>query len=114
MISLAYLYIFLQSNILEIPIYWLCFRKKLSFKSTAISVTAINSLTHPIVFFVFMNFHQSYLQNILLAEAFAISTEALFFSRVLKLSWPSAIFASVLANLISWQLAPMLTYLLFI
>lgn len=110
--SLAYLYIFLQSNLLEVPFYYLFFRKQKSILQTLLLVTAINSLTHPVVFFVIMNFKMTYLTNILLAEAFAIGAETLFFYKVCKLGGGTSFRAAFYANLVSWQLAPMLTYLL--
>lgn len=111
--SLTYLYIFLQSNLLEVPFYYLCFKKNNSFGKVLTFTTAINSLTHPIVFFVLMNMKNSYLQNILVAEIFAISAESIFFFYFLKLTFKKAFIGSFFANLVSWQVAPLLTYLLF-
>ncbi len=110
--SLAYIYIFLQSNLLEVPIYYLFFRKQKSLFQTLLLVTAINSLTHPIVFFVIMNFKLTYLTNILLAEAFAIVAETLFFHKVCQFEFGRSFRAALWANLVSWQLAPMITYFL--
>ena len=110
--SLAYLYIFLQSNLLEVPFYYLFFRKQKNFFQTLLLVTAINSLTHPIVFFVIMNFKLTYLTNILIAESFAILAETLFFYKVCGFEAWRSFRAAFYANFVSWQLAPMLTYLL--
>lgn len=110
--SLAYLYIFLQSNLLEVPVYYLFFRKQKSLFQTLLLVTAINSLTHPVVFFVIMNFKLTYLTNILLAETFAIVAETLFLHKVCGFDGWNSFRAAFYANLVSWQLAPMLTYLL--
>lgn len=111
--NLIYLYIFLQSNLLEVPFYYLAFKKNYSFKDILFKTTAINSLTHPIVFFVLMNLNQTYLKNILLAEVFAIVVETFFFSRFKNISWLNAFIGAVIANLVSWQVAPMLTYAIF-
>lgn len=107
-----YLYIFLQSNLLEVPFYHWILRRKKSFLKSTLLVSAINSLTHPIVFFVIMNFETSYLQKILIAEGFAVVAETAFFSRILGFPLLRAFCAAVVANLVSWQLAPMLTYTL--
>lgn len=108
--TFMYLYIFLQSNLLEVPFYRLLLGQKKSWLKSTMQVTAINSLTHPIVFFVIMNAQNTYLQNILLAEGFAIVAETLFFFGVMKVNFVRALVAATVANLVSWQLAPMLTY----
>lgn len=108
--SMIYLYIFLQSNLLEVPFYYLLFRKNTRFSKVLFLTTAINSLTHPIVFFIIMNMENSYLTNILLAETFAVVIEALFFYFVLRLTVKRALLGSLIANLVSWQFAPMITY----
>lgn len=110
--SLAYLYIFLQSNLLEVPIYYLFFRKQKSIFQTLLLVTAINSLTHPIVFFGIMNLSGTYLNNILFAETFAILAETLFFYKVCGFAKGKSFRAAFYANFVSWQVAPMITYYL--
>lgn len=111
--NLMYLYIFFQSNLLEIPVYWIFFRKSYSVSKVVIFTTLVNSLTHPIVFFILMGLHRSYLNNIILAELFAIIVETLFFSRIIKISFMKSLFASIFANIVSWQIAPILTYIVF-
>lgn len=109
-----YFLIFLQSNFLETPVY-LPFlfanslRQKDVFMALAL-VTAMNAITHPIVFFFIMNFKWNYLSNILTAEAFAILVESLMLYKVSKVKYRSCLLASVCANLLSWQISPMLTY----
>ena len=107
----VYFYIFFQSNLLEVPFYYFFLKKNNSFLKILTLTTAINSLTHPIVFFGLMNLKNSYLQNILVAETFAILTEALFFYFVLNLNFKRAFSGSFIANLVSWQVAPLITYL---
>jgi hypothetical protein len=111
----TYFYLFLQSNLLEVPVYYLFLRRKpgMGFLYCLAFVTFMNSLTHPVVFFGLMSLPFSYLANILIAEAFAIGSETLFLRFLLRSGWSRAFAASLLANLVSWQLAPMLTYLLF-
>jgi hypothetical protein len=87
------------------------FNKKVSLKKTLIATTAINSLTHPIVFFILMNLKQTYFQNIIIAEFFAVSAETVFFFYFLRISLLKSFLAATVANLISWQLAPIITYI---
>ena len=108
-----YFYIILQSNLLEIPFYFWFYRKSQSFAKSAATTTVMNSMTHPLVYFAFMNLSMTYLNKILLAEGFAILSESLFYHRFLKLELKYTFIAAFIANLVSWQLAPMLTYLLF-
>lgn len=118
---MTYLYLFLQSNLLEWPVYLWAIdsaRSRANLPSwslarRAIAVTVINSITHPVVFFLIMNLSLPYLANILLAESFAVGVEAWLLTSYLRFRWPQALLASLLANLISWQIAPMLTYSLF-
>lgn len=120
-----YLYVFTQSTLLEIPLYYLGLRslvpglltrslresERLLFFICA--VTAVNSVTHPLVFFGIMNLKWAYLQNILVAEAFAILAEAIFMYWILDVSKLRALAVAAIANLVSWQLAPLLTFKLF-
>lgn len=117
----SYLYLFIQSNTLEIPIYFLfyftlkglgvSFGEKLKWVSAGVSLS--NLLTHPIVFFLVMPLKLSFLTNILLAESFAILAETILHPWFFKVSYRRALIASIFANLMSWQLAPMLTYFIF-
>ncbi|QLY24053.1 hypothetical protein [Bdellovibrio sp. KM01] len=112
--KLSYVYIFLQSSTIEVFVYFLFYRKLKAFGATFVLTTLANTLTHPVVFFVIMASRLSYIEAILLAEGFAFVAEtflhAYFGKLPLKTTWK----ASLTANLVSWQLAPILTYLLFI
>lgn len=113
---MIYLFFFLQSNLLEWPVYLSRLSDRKSgwdWKRTALFVTVLNSVTHPLVFFGFMNLPLPYLANILLAETFAIAAEAAALNRFAGRSWKDALLTSTCANLLSWQLAPMLTYSFF-
>ncbi len=112
--SWNYLYVFFQSSTLEVFIYFLFFRTALSFRRTFTVVTLANSITHPLVFFGFMAGPWSYLTGILCAELFAIVAEASVHRKVVGLSWLKSFLASFWANLLSWQLAPILSYYLFL
>ena len=117
MSDLSYVYIFLQSNGLEIPVFWLMYRiwsiPKTGFGRVAGYTTLINLFTHPIVFFAIMPLKIPYIYTILLAEAFAIVGETLFHRKTFKICIRKAFLTSLLANLASWQVAPMLTYWIF-
>ncbi len=111
--KLDYIYIFMQSNLIEVFVYFIFYRKVLSFGKTFGLVTFSNSITHPIVFFGFMAAGWSYLKATLFAEIFAIVGEALLHGYFGKLPYRRTWAASTLSNLLSWQLAPILTYFLF-
>ena len=117
MSGLSYVYIFFQSNFLEVPVYILfyvfIFKSSLNIKQTSIVVTLTNLLTHPLVFFVIMRLSLSYIENILIAEAFAIGAETLLHAWIFRISAKKTFVASLFANLVSWQLAPMLTFYIF-
>ncbi|MGZ3789345.1 MAG: hypothetical protein ACXVLQ_12530 [Bacteriovorax sp.] len=111
-----YLYLFYQSNLLEMPAYYLFLNKarpQWSFLEKFVFITGMNSVTHPIVFFFVMNLSLTYLQNILIAECFAIGMEAMILSLVLKERFTFCLLISLFANFLSWQLAPMVTFSLF-
>lgn len=111
---MGYLYIFFQSNLLEMPAYFLFLKSKKpdwKFYERFIFITGINAITHPIVFFFIMNLKLTYLQDILLAEAFAIIAEAVIIKLALKENLFPCLFISSLTNLFSWQVAPMLTFI---
>ena len=111
---MTYLYVFLQSNLLEVLPYFLLLpgARGWGLARTAAMVTLLNSLTHPIVFFGLMNLPFTFLTNISLAEGFAVGAEAIALTLLCNQPRGRAIFASLIANLVSWQLAPILTYAL--
>jgi hypothetical protein len=107
-----YLYVFMQSNLLEVLfLVWLWPRWKPA-RVWLVRTTLVNSLTHPVVFFLLMKLPLGgYLGNILAAETFAVCAEAYLYRRIWRME--RAFLASLLANLWSWQLAPVLTALIF-
>lgn len=107
-----YLYVFAQSNLLEIAFLLFLWPRVRPKGKWFWRVTATNAVSHPIVFFALMKLPFGYIWNILIAEAFAIGFEAFVYRRIFKLE--RALTASLLANLVSWQLAPPLTALLFL
>ena len=114
MTSIDYSIIFFQSNLIEIPIYFLIYKSiQFGLNKAATVTTLANLITHPIVFFIIMGMKLNYISSILLAECFAIFGEMLIHSKTLKISYKKAFIASFTANLISWQIGPMLTYWLY-
>ena len=109
-----YLYLFLQSSCLEVPIYWLFYRRAVGLRGTFGMVTTANSMTHPMVIFFFMAVKGTWIRSVLVAELYAVVCEATL-HRVgePRLSWGDTIAAALVANLFSWQVAPMITYFLF-
>lgn len=113
---LPYLYVFLQTNLLEFPIYYYFYRKRCRTSEILTFTLLVNLVTHPIVFFGFMASHQSYLASILEAESFAIVAEGLlglYFLKKGSIPARTTFSASFFANLFSWQIAPLLTYFFF-
>lgn len=122
MSSFSYFYVFLQSNLLEVPFYFMIYKEVRRLKLISAQrtlwdffflVTLSNMITHPIVFFVIMSAKISFLYGILAAEGFAIVGEALLHRYFLKIPLKYTLSASTIANLVSWQLGPMITYALF-
>jgi len=109
-----YVYVFIQSNLLEVLVLLPLFGWSIGYKRTFLSVTLVNATTHPLVFFGWMHLPLTYLQDILLAETFAIVSEALLYQRFLGIAIGRATLGSLLANLVSWQLAPIGTALVFL
>jgi hypothetical protein len=60
-----------------------------------------------------MAFKMTYIKSILLAEGFAILAEAGLHAYFGKMPISKTIMAATIANLVSWQLAPIVTYFLF-
>jgi hypothetical protein len=112
--SWSYVYIFLQSSCLEVLIYYFCYSRTHSLKKVFLLTTFANAITHPIVFFGFMQSSLSYLIAILGAEIFAIVGETALHSYAGKIPWRKTLPAAALANTFSWQVAPILTYFILL
>lgn len=108
-----YFYTTIQSNLLEIPVYYLFYRKHLNLRQVALIATFANAITHPWVFFGFMGVGISYFTSVLLAESFAVLSEGPLHSYAGRLMLRRTLAAALIANLFSWQLAPAITYFLF-
>lgn len=119
---LSYFYIFMQSNAMEVPFYLVAYREVMRHQhlseqrsnvDMALLVTLSNMITHPIVFFVIMAAKIPFLWGILIAEGFAIVGEAALHAYFFGFNFRYTLTASTMANLVSWQLGPMVTYWLF-
>ena len=109
-----YLYTFTQSNLLEIPIFYLFYHRSFSFRKTAVITTGSNLITHPVVIFGFISSGFSILHSVLWAEIFAVVSEGFLHQHYLRQKPLSRfILASLAANLVSWQFGPVLTYFIF-
>ena len=104
---------FLQSSCLEIPIYFLFYRRQMKLREVVLLVTFANAFTHPWVFFGFMGSGWSYLVSVLVAESFAVGGETLLHGAGARLDFRLTFAAALIANLFSWQVAPILTYAFF-
>lgn len=111
MLSFSYVFTFLLSSTLEVPVYAVGYRNRMAFFRIFLLVTLANLFTHPIVFFGFMSSKWPYLWAVLGAETFAVVAESVLdFAFVPGVSFRRALACGFLANLVSWQLAPMITW----
>ena len=117
-----YLYVFAQSNLVEVLflIFFYGFKRYAfsgeAFKGLihiALVVTVANSITHPIVVFLIVRGPWSYLTGILAAETFAFAAEVFLHQPVNHQPLARRMAGSLLANLLSWQAGPVLTALVF-
>ena len=113
----SYVYIFIQSNLLEIPIYFIAYFYFMKQQTSVLEVCKITSIcnliTHPIVFFFIMTLKIPYIFSILIAEAFAIVSESFLHNKYFRAKPRQTVTASIMANLVSWQVAPAMTYFIF-
>ena len=112
-----YTLIFLQSNALELPFVGYSYRRAgIALGTALLATTFANLITHPVVFFGFMNSGLSYAVATSFAELFAVCTEAVlhdvYLRKLAQLSFLRCLATSACANLVSWQIAPLFTWLL--
>jgi hypothetical protein len=113
LLSISYVVTFLLSSCLELPTYGFGYRKYQSSARTIILVTLSNLFTHPIVFFGFMSSHWPYLWAVLGAETFAVLVEGLIaWALIPRISLSRTLGYALLANLFSWQVAPMISWII--
>jgi hypothetical protein len=108
-----YLYLFAQVYVLELAVLWLWFRHHLTPSRRLTLVLLANAFTHPIVFFGLMHLPGPYLTDIALSEVFAFVAEAMIY-QFAGVPGLKAWCGSLSANLLSWQIGPILTALVFL
>jgi hypothetical protein len=108
---MSYFQLFLQTFAIEAVFLGIVlFRKKLS--RVLFIVLLANALTHPLVVFGFIAYPEAKLiVTLLLAETFTILVEAYIYWKKLNLSWWLALLLAGVANLLSWELGPRLSWL---
>jgi hypothetical protein len=112
----SYFYVMMQSNLIECFVYAFLYhflsKGRVHWLKSFAVTTFANGITHPIVFFGFMASGLSYFWAVLWAEGFAIVAEAFAHKGALgrQVSLSQTFVASFVANLVSWQLGPLLTY----
>ena len=110
LVPLSYVLLFAQSNALELPVLAWGYRKSQSVPRSLALGSLSNLITHPVVIFLFLSWGWSNLVAVLAAECFAVLTEAFLhagFGGNLRLR--TTFLWSLVANLVSWQVAPLLT-----
>jgi hypothetical protein len=108
-----YLYTLIQSASLELAAYLILMPIFITSSHRLKIVEAIlpmNAITHAIFFFLIMGLPINFLSNILIGEILVIIVEALMLRKLFLLNLSRALILSTLANLVSWQLGPILTY----
>lgn len=123
---MSYLLTYLQSNFLEVPFFCLAHHflsTKKNLWSSVLTTSFANAITHPIVFFVWLSSGSqlNWLSGILAAEAFAVIGEIVLHGYAFGLhrlhqrrEWSIIAIGSLSANLVSWELGPILTWLSFL
>ncbi len=108
---MSYFQLFFQNFAIEAVFLGIVlFRKNLG--RVLFLVLLANALTHPLVVFGFIAYPDSTLiVTLLAAEAFTILVEASIYWKKLNLSWWTALITATLANLLSWELGPRLSWL---
>jgi hypothetical protein len=102
-----YIPFYLKTFFLELPIYYFFLRHFKPASKIILLTAVINLATHPFIFLVlpnlFSKYSLTYLPYLLTAETFAPLVEAgllIYF----KVSWRTAMMASISANLVSWTI----------
>ena len=116
--SWHYFYTFFQSNGLEV-LFLLFFypvgKGVIKSRWNILTIVTLgNSITHPIVLFLFLKGPYSYLVGVVLAESFAVISETFIHRYLLQISWGRAFWGSLMANLLSWQLGTLMTTWFFL
>ncbi len=114
---MAYLITFLQSNALELAFFYLLHRRLGLTPARSIALTTLaNLITHPTIFFGHMTMGLSWFSAIISAEIFAWTSEAVLHAGTTQAweRWRAWLVTSLIANLMSWELGPRLTWWLWL
>lgn len=105
-----YFQLFIQNYFIEF-IFLLYYLRDIRKSELAFSVLLANAFTHPLLSLVVLAISsQTIMKMLLLGELFVFIIETLIYRRSLNLKWSAAITASFLANLISWQFSPVVSF----
>ena len=110
---MSYFQLFLQSAAIETAFLLLFFRNTSRLRVASVSLFA-NAFTHPLLVFLFLAVPGKKLLPWLLAgELSVILVEAIIFFQYLKKGFGMSLVGALLANLLSWELGPRLSYWMF-
>lgn len=126
-LSLDYISVLVQVTLFEAPVFWMFYRKLPVERVPAFDaqtdfgkamrvaglVALTNACIHPLYFFGFMSSGQAYLWSVFWGQIFAVFGDAFIQSWAARIPIERAIAASLVANLVSWQLTPLLTWALY-
>jgi hypothetical protein len=110
-----YFYTLIQLTGLELLTYlliWPLFLSGESRKKIVAMILPMNAITYPLFFFFIMGLPINFLANILIGELIVIVAEAFFLKKIFKMPALKAFALSAIVNLVSWQLGPLLTFLI--
>ena len=119
--KLDYLLVFFISYFLQLGIYWglqhqlqKSNSEAFNFMALAKDLFMIQSFIHPVAFFVILNGPMSILWNLLFAQFFLVFSAGLLMNLIHNRKFMSGRFylISFVAQLTSWQLAPLLSFAL--
>jgi len=109
---MSYFQLFLQSFLLE-ALFLLVYFHDLDKKQVFAGALFANAFTHPLLVFGWLAVPGARLLPLLLGgELFAFLAEATLYHRYFKRSFANCLLASFFANLLSWELGPILSYFL--
>lgn len=105
----SYLVVFLTTNLLEAPFYYLAFHKNPNaWRKAPLALIGANLATHPTIYFIFptlaAKFQMTYVAMLLACEIFAPLVETVLLNRVAKIEIKKAAVLMLIANLFSWWL----------
>lgn len=109
---MSYFQLFLQTFLIE-ALFLLIYFHGLERSKVIAGALFANAFTHPWVVFGWMAVPGARVVPMWLAgEAFAVLAEALLYSRFFRRGFATCLLASLLANLLSCELGPLLSYFL--